>query len=187
MANVFFRRRPTRIDPGPLGDALRRVLAEAGIAGVEVVVAERGRQAELRWEDGPSSTRVAALVAEVVNWDVRGPDSGSSDGDPVVILDRSFSPTALAVGVVRYAAAHPRPYDSTDERAVARLSALLDQDDPAVSGYPIADQVARLLLERGTPDRPAASGDTTPADRLALALADLGYDRLWHEAWRALP
>ncbi len=186
MANVFFRRRPTRIDAGELQTRLAELLAtRTGASDIDVVV-DAPTRVVLRWTDGPASARVADVVAEVVNWEVRGP-SGAPPESAVVVLDRRFSARAIAVAVVRYAAANVSPYDSNDPRAVARLSTILDQDNPATSGYPIADRIAGLLLAEapGHADDPGVGNDQpSPADTLAATLAAVGYDRLWHQAWR---
>jgi hypothetical protein len=105
-------------------------------------------------------------------------------GAPAVLLDRELSDAALAVAVVRFAGSNPRPYDSGNPKAVETLGRLLDEDDPARSGYPVVDRMAELLLEQG--DREAAGTGASRADHLAAALTALGYDALWRVAWSEL-
>jgi hypothetical protein len=184
--NVFFRARPTKLPPDEarrrLDDALGAAFPAAGMAvrledGVPVVA----------WEDGPAGMQVADVTGSVVNWEVRslGLRPGRA-GAPAVLLDRAFSAPALAVAVIRHQASHVRPFSSTDERAVADLSALLETDDPARSGYPVVDAMAALLLEAPEPDDLAVPEGATPADRMAAKLTALGYDALWAVAWKGI-
>lgn len=186
VPNVFFRSKPTRIDPDELRDRLEAALASVlPAASVEVAVGEGG-EVVLTWLDGPSAAAVADVVAGVVNWEVRGVRApATKPGAPAVLLDRRFSPLALAVAVVRFQASNVRPYDSTSATAVERLTALLEVDEPARSGYPVPDAMAALLLAAPDPDGLAEriGPGATPADRLAIKLGALGWDRLWHEAW----
>lgn len=205
MPNVFLRSKPTRIEP----EALRATLAEALAAALgpdtPSVEVGTGQEVVLSWLDGPAASTVADLVAGVVNWEVRTVAAPAAKaGAPAVLLARRFSPQALAVAVVRYHASNVRPYDSRQAVAVERLGALLEVDDPTVSGYPVPDAMAALLLaapdpgmiEPGAaaPDDTAGAGepgaltrpDASPADRLAAKLVALGYDRLWHDAWSGL-
>ena len=182
--SVFFRSRPTRIDP----DDLRRQLA-AALAGrwpeATFDVRLDGRTPVIAWHDGPAATSVTELVGGLVNWEVRGirvpPER---PGAPAVLLDRSLSDAALAVAVVRFAGSNVRPYDSGTPKAVETLASLLDEDDPARSGYPVVDRMAELLLERG--DREAGGPGASRADHLAAALTALGYDAVWTVAWKEL-
>lgn len=186
MPNVFFRPKPSRVTPAELRARLEAALAEA-LPGAGLAVDEgTGDEVVLRWEDGPAAGTVAGVVQAVVNWEVRAAGAPpSKPGAPSVVLVRSFSPRALAVAVVRYQASNVRPYDSSNERAVAGLADLLEVDEPARSGYPVPDAMADLLLaapepaelEEGLPD------GTSPADRLATKLTAVGYDRLWSRAW----
>ena len=186
MPNVFLRSKATRIAPDDLRDRLVTVLTEALPEAGVVGHVGTGPQVVLSWRDGPAAATVADLVAGVVNWEVRiAASAPPADGAPAVILARAFSDRALAVAVVRYQASNVRPYDSTRERAVAGLRALLEIDHPDRSGYPVPDAMADLLL--AAPDPPdleeRAGPDPSPADRLAAKLAAVGYDRLWHRAW----
>lgn len=176
------------MDPVIVATRLAEAVAR-GWSGAGIEVAASGPEVVLRWEDGPASGVVAAAVAEVVNWPVRGAAGPPGDaGAPAVVLDRRFSDEALAVAVVRYQASHVRPYHSGDEAAVHGLVELLEQDDPARSGYPVPDAMAELLLSApDPPDLDDVTGpDPSPADRLASKLTALGYDRLWHIAWSGI-
>ncbi|CAN5497746.1 hypothetical protein BH18ACT1_BH18ACT1_05090 [soil metagenome] len=125
--SVFFRSRPTRMEPEEVVRRLADVLPEP-----VAVVLDAGAPV-VRWHDGIAPSVVAEAVGGVVNWPVVSPGARTTDG-PVVVLDRSLSDAALAVAVVRYAGSHVRPYTSTDERAVADLAGLLDVEGPAASG-----------------------------------------------------
>ena len=182
--SVFFRSRPTRIDPEDLRRRLAAALAERWPADAFDVRLDEGTPV-VAWHDGPAATSVAAVVAELVNWEVRGVAvPPERPGAPAVLLDRTLSDGALAVAVVRFAGSNVRPYSSEDPRAVERLGLLLDEDDPARSGYPVVDRMAELLLERG--DREAAGTGASRADHLAAALTAVGYDALWAVAWKEL-
>ena len=184
---MFFRQRPTKLAPDEAGrrleEAIGAAFPSAGIGvrlddGVPVVV----------WCDGPSGSRVADVIGSVVNWEVRSRGlRAGRPGAPAVLLDRSFSAPALAVAVIRHQASHVRPFASTDEGAVASLTALLETDDPGQSGYPVVDAMARLLLEAPEPDGLALPEDATPADRMAAKLTALGYDAIWAVAWKDMP
>lgn len=186
MPNVFFRSKPTRIEPGELADRLAAELdAALPGSGIEAAVGT-GAEVVLSWEDGPSATAVADVVAGVANWEVRSIAApAAKHGAPAVLLARRFSPLALAVAVVRYQASNVRPYDSTSATALERLTALLEVGDPARSGYPVPDAMAALLLAAPDPEglEERVGDDASPADRLAAKLGALGWDRLWHEAW----
>jgi len=184
--NVFFRPRPTKLGPDEASRRLESALAAAfPSAGIEVHL-DNGTPV-VAWHDGPAGARVAGVIGSVVNWEVRtrGP-AATRAGGPAVVLDRSFSASALAVAVIRHQASHVRPYASTDEGAVAGLSALLEVDDPAVSGYPVVDAMATLLLEASEPEVMTLPDDPTPADRMAAKLTALGYDALWGIAWKGI-
>ena len=182
--SVFFRSRPTRIDP----EDLRRQLAAALAArwpGAAFDVGLDGGSPVVSWHDGPAPSAVTEVVGGLVNWEVRGVGvPAERAGAPAVLLDRRLSDAALAVAVVRFAGSNPRPYDSENPKAVATLGLLLDEDDPATSGYPVVDRMAELLLERG--DREAGGPGASRADHLAAALTALGYDALWAIAWKEL-
>ena len=182
--SVFFRSRPTRVDPEDLRRRLAAAVAERW-PGADVEVHLDGGTPVIGWHDGPAATSMTALVAELVNWEVRGVAvPPARPGAPAVLLDRTLSDGALAVAVVRFAGSNVRPYDSGDPKAVETLGRLLDEDDPATSGYPGVDRRAELLLERRAPE--AAGPGASRADHLAAALTALGYDALWRVAWAEL-
>jgi hypothetical protein len=182
--SVFFRPRPTRVEPEDLRRRLLAALAERWPDGGFEVRLDDGTPV-VAWHDGPAAGSVAGVVAGLVNWEVRGVAMAPErPGAPAVLLDRSLSDAALAVAVVRFAGSNVRPYDSANPKAVETLGRLLDEDDPATSGYPVVDRMAELLLERGDP---AAGGpDASRADHLAAALTALGYDAVWRVAWTEL-
>ncbi len=182
--SVFFRSRPTRVDPEDLRRRLLAALAERWPEAGADVRLDDGTPV-VAWHDGPAAAAVAEVVAGLVNWEVRGAGvPPERPGAPAVLLDRTLSDAALAVAVVRYAASNPRPYDSANPKAVETLGRLLEEDDPATSGYPVVDRMAELLLERG--DREAGGPEASRADHLAAALTALGYDTLWRVAWTEL-
>lgn len=186
MLNVFLRSKPTRITVEELQVRLTAALTQAVPQARVACDAGGADEVVLRWTDGPAAGTVADVVATVVNWEVRTVGAPAARaGAPAVLLDRSFSPDAVAVAVIRYQASNVRPYDSTSERAAAGLTALLEVDEPARSGYPVPDAMAALLLAAPDPDDldERAGPDASGADRLAAKLVALGYDRLWHEAW----
>jgi hypothetical protein len=180
MAQVFFRSRPTKLAPAEAAARIAGVLGDGFAATVE----EHG--VVLAWRDGPAASTVAATVLPIVNWEVRTRAQPPERPGPAVLVARTFSAEALAVAVVRYRGSSVRPYDSSDPAAVAKLSGLLEVDDPGRSGYPVVDAMAALLLDAPDPgvDLPL---DASPADRLAAKLTALGYDALWNRAWSTVP
>jgi hypothetical protein len=174
--NVFFRQRPTKL---PAAEAAARI---ADALGGRVEATVHGDDVVLSWRDGPAAATVGDAVAPIVNWEVRGRSQPPERPGPGVLVARTFSPEALAVAVVRYRGSSVRPYDSSDPAAVAKLSGLLEIDDPARSGYPVVDAMAALLLAADEPALDVAD-DASPADRLAAKLSALGYDALWNRAW----
>lgn len=188
MPNIHLRSKPTRIAPDALAERLAGVLADEH-AGTEFGIRPGDATVTVAWEDGPAAATVADVAGTLVNWEVRTVAAPASKaGAPAVLLDRRFSPRALAVAVIRYQASNVRPYDSTSDRAVATLVRLLEVDDPARSGYPVPDAMAELLLAAPDPhdldDQLAQAA--SPADRLSAKLSALGYDRLWSTAWSGL-
>lgn len=175
--NVFFRQRPTKLTPAEAAERL------AAVVGDGVSVSVEGGDVVLAWEDGPSASTVAGRVADVVNWEVRGRAQPPERPGPAVLVARTFTPAALAVAVVRFQGSSVRPYDSCDPAAVAKLSGLLDIDEPARCGYPVVDAMAALLLEAPGPPGLVVPDDASPADRLSAKLRALGYDSLWNRAW----
>lgn len=185
VPNVFLRSKPTRIDPGDLAHRLLAALAERH-PGTSFQVQPRDGEVTVGWEDGPAVATMTEVVAPLANWEVRTAAAPPARaGAPAVIVQRRFSDRALAVAVIRYQGSNVRPYDSAVEPAVTALVSLLEVDEPARSGYPVPDAMAELLLAAPDPDDldDRLAPDATRADRLALKLSALGYDRLWATAW----
>jgi len=141
------------------------------------------------WHDGPAEATVAGVVGELPGWRLvvalEATDAAAvaaEDRRQPLWLRRTFSDEALAVAVIRFQASSVRPYDSAREGAEAVLRDLLDVDDPARSGYPLTDAMADLLL---ADPPPADDGSPTRADAWSRRLTDLGYDRLWNQAYAA--
>jgi hypothetical protein len=137
------------------------------------------------WRDGPAEGSVAGLVAEVPGWTVEssmlGSDPDGRRGVQVLRFVRSFSDRALALAVVRFHAASVRPFERSRPGAVDTLWAILEEDDPATSGYPLTDRIRDLLM--AAPDPARVSWPDDPAERWAQKLTAVGYDRLWTEAY----
>lgn len=145
----------------------------------------------VRWHDGPAEATVAGVVGELPGWRLvvalDATDAAAvaaEDRRQPLWLRRTFSDEALAVAVIRFQASSVRPYDSTRDGAEATLRDLLDVDDPVRSGYPLTDAMADLLL-----GDPPAADDSSPtrADAWARRLTELGYDRLWNQAYAQSP
>jgi len=140
------------------------------------------------WTDGPGTATVTGSVGDLPGWTlVEGaPASDLSTGGPVVHLDRTLSDAALAVCLVRFYASRGRHWRSSEGPTHQDAwRALVGADDPARSGYPIPDAVARLLL--GEPDPADLPSGPTRADVLSAKLAAIGYERLWAVAFAAVP
>jgi hypothetical protein len=175
-----------RIGTKPSWPRLReRVLAALGDAFPDTQFDASGTDDEprVRWHLGPTETAVATVVGDVPGWTMvsalAGPDPDDPPTGTVLALDRTVTPRALAGAVVRFRAAHPRPYDPSDGRARRRLWQILDEDDPEHSGYPLSDAMADLLLRE--------AGDAETAEGLAARLEALGFDALWNRAWATTP
>lgn len=170
-----------RVQVKPTWPTLRPRVVEAlaAVPGGEAVVALEARPV-LRWQDGPGESTVAAALGEPAGWGFTLVEPADDEPDQLW-LDRSFTPEALAVGIVRFQASHPLPYDSARPDHRASLRQILDEDDPARSGYPLTDAMAALLLAA---DDPAADGPApTPADRLSRRLVAVGHEALWNRAY----
>ena len=149
----------------------------------------------IAWTDGPAMATVAAITAPPAGWEFlaadpdgtgAGPASDVSGGGPVIELRRRLDDLALAVAVARFYAATGRHW-SSDERPAGWQTwrALTDIDDPATSGYPIPDTVARLLLDAADPPDLPTGGSR--ADVVSAKLAAVGYERLWAVAFARVP
>ena len=178
---------PFRLSSKPTWPQLRaQVVGALGESFPDLAVAVAGEDEPpaLTWHDGPAEGTVAVLVGEVPGWQIESgvlgpdPDAPSRPRTATLVLHRTFSDRALAAGVVRYQASNVRPYDPDRPGARERLWAILEEDDPADSGYPLVDAMATMLLDgvdlTGVDDRAAL---------LAARLTELGYDRLWSKAW----
>ena len=107
-------------------------------------------------------------------------------------MRRSLSVPALATALVRFYGAHGRYFTTGDERWRERFARICDVDDPAVSGFPIVDEIASKLLDHHrTAHGPSSNAATTPSgeerhpiDALSDSLRSLGYENLWAEAYK---
>ncbi|MBK9179731.1 MAG: hypothetical protein IPM45_09210 [Acidimicrobiales bacterium] len=156
-----------------------------------LVVGDDPETVWLAWRDGPAPSIVRDAVGDLSGWawlavapDVEAPPAGA--GRPnVVWARRSYSERALATAVVRFHASRGRHATMADERDRELVAALLDEDDPAVSGYPIVDAIVDRLLEAPDPDPdPAPAGGPGAIERLSARLRYLGYDNLWGQAYQ---
>ena len=169
-----------RLSTKPTWPALRPRVVEvlaAAFPGTRFDIARDEPRAA--WCDGPAEGSVVAAVGDVPGWRFEsallGPDPDAPAGLAVLRLERSFSTRALAQAVVRFQGSSVRPYDPDRDGAPARLWAILEEDDPATTEYPLVRAMTDLLLD----------GYDGPADAAALSrrLQELGYDALWSKAW----
>lgn len=145
----------------------------------------------LGWSGAPAPAAVAAAVGdalgELVGWRVQlvlpGEPTPPADGPHHLVLRRDLDEAAMAVAVVRFQGSQGRPFRSDAERDRGPMHDLLDEDDPALSGYPVVDAMAALLLATTEPGGPPPRPLPTPLDRMAWRLEAAGYDRLWATAW----
>lgn len=167
-------------------DLRARLLAElpAAFPTTRFTFSAAGDEPLIGWHEGPAEGSVAAVVGEVAGWRVEssmlGPDPDAPPGQSVLRFRRTFSDATLALAVVRYHACSPRPYEPGRPGATERLWAILEEDDPASSGYPLTDAIRDLLVAAPDPDGEPPSD---PAARWAWKLTRVGYDRLWATAW----
>jgi hypothetical protein len=140
------------------------------------------------WFEGPAEGSVAAVMGDVPGWacesTMLGPDPDAPSGMRVVRFDRSFSDAALALAVVRYQASGVRPFERARPGAVERLWAILEEDEPSSSGYPITDAIRDLLV--GAPEPAGVTWSEDGAERWAQKLAAIGYDALWNQAYASV-
>lgn len=174
----------TSVGVKPAWPAFRtRILAALEAVPEGSLVNADEREPVLRWRDGPGESTIAAAVGEVTGWGFSLWQPDKEDEGTTVWLDRAFSTEALAVAVIRYRASHPLPYDSSRDTARADLREILDEDQPARSGYPLTDAMAELLLAEADPAGADLDDAPTRADRLARKLTALGFDELWNRAY----
>lgn len=162
------------------------------------------------WHEGPSIASVQAAVGDTIGWEWRSvapstepslPPSaaemaqsgaqpaGPRPTGPVLWVRRSLSVPALATALVRFYGAHGRYFTTADERWRERFALVCDVDDPAVSGYPIVDEITSKLLEhhQAMSGDAAGGGQLHPIDVLSDNLRALGYENLWAEAYKVVP
>jgi hypothetical protein len=171
----FLRTKPSWADRR---DDIDRLL-ETAFPATPFAVSAADEAPRIAWSDGPAEGTVSTALGDAVGWVVRSAALGAepAPGSSTLWLQRTLSVRALAVGVVRFQASGVRPYDGADAKARERLWAILEEDDPATSRYPLTDAMAEMLLaEVGASAQPTA-------DELAVKLRELGYDSLWARAW----
>jgi hypothetical protein len=179
-----------RLSTKPTWDELRAQLVD-GLATAFPATSFSLSESEplVSWHEGPAEGTVAAVMGEVPGWacesTMLGPDPDAASGVRVVRFERSFSDAALALAVVRYQASGVRPYERARAGAVERLWAILEEDDPSSSGYPITDAIRDLLVAAPDPPDVTAWSDD-PAERWAQKLAAIGYDHLWNQAYASV-
>jgi hypothetical protein len=179
-----------RLSTKPTWDELRSRLSEdvpAAFPSTSFAFAES--EPLVSWHEGPAEGSVAAVMGDVPGWGCEstmlGPDPDAPSGVRVVRFERSFSDAALALAVVRYQASGVRPFERARAGAIERLWAILEEDDPSSSGYPITDAIRDLLMAAPDP----AGVDAASADRAeywSQKLAAIGYDRLWNQAYASV-
>ncbi|MGD9792551.1 MAG: hypothetical protein AB7V43_03625 [Acidimicrobiia bacterium] len=157
----------------------------------------------ISWHEGPSIATVQAAVGDTIGWEWRSvapstepslPPSvtevAAPSGAAVLWVRRSLSVPALATALVRFYGAHSRYFTTGDERWRERFAVICDVDDPAVSGFPIVDEIAARLLDHHHANTGAAGSDDEPLhpiDALSNSLRALGYENLWAEAYKVVP
>jgi hypothetical protein len=143
----------------------------------------------VHWHEGPSIATVQAAAGELLGWEWRAvapavtPSQPPETGASTLWVRRSLSIPALAVAVVRFYGARGRYFTVADERGHQGFAEICDTDDPARSGYPIVDAIAAMLVEAVDPARLPVGGEI---DALSARLRELGYERLWAAAYRAV-
>lgn len=166
----------------------RLVAAAERYPAVTFSIAGPDDEPAVSWTDGPAGETFVDAVGDLPGWTLVAGDPGGDvavDG-PVLFVRRDLSDEAIAVAVVRFYAAQGRHWSAAEGPAGRDAwRALTAVDEPARSGYPIPDLVARLLLD--TPDPDGMSGGGTRAEVLAAKLAAIGYEKLWAVAFAAIP
>jgi hypothetical protein len=176
-----------RLSTKPTWGQLRARLVDdvaAAFASTPFTLSPPDAPPSVSWTDGPAEGSVARVVGDVPGWRVEssmlGADGGGTRGVQVLRFARSLSDAALALAVVRYHAADVRPFARDRPGAVEKLWAILEEDDPVTSGYPLTDRIRDLLV--AAPE-PPGDAPRDPAERWAWKLSATGYDRLWSQAW----
>lgn len=175
-----------RLSTKPTWEELRsRLVEELDVAFPATAFELAGDEPVVSWFEGPAEGSVAAAVGDVPGWRVEssllGPDPDApAGGSRILRFVRSFSDAAWALAVVRFQASGVRPFERARPGALDRLWAILEEDDPATSGYPLTDAIRDLLM--AAPD-PEGEPPADPAEFWAWKLAAIGYDRLWSQAW----
>jgi hypothetical protein len=137
----------------------------------------------LSWTDGPGPSTVWKTAGEPSGWSYHNPAfyAAAPGVAQVVRMERIHSAAALREAAVRFWAIVERQPDLNRERDVERLARILEADQPMPGSFPIVEGIAASLAD----GLPATVED--PADyllRAAKLLEELGYNRLWAEAFR---
>lgn len=122
------------------------------------------------WVDGPSVETAAAALGDAPGW---------AD----IEWRRTFSDRALLLALLRFYGATSRHWRTTDEKGRARFMALLGADHPDRCPYPIVAAIAEAATALGLPAREEATSDAEQVDALSARLAEIGYERLWADAF----
>lgn len=177
----------SRADVPDWDDVRAHVVAAAALYDSTVfTIAAPDREPAVSWTDGPAGETFAEAIGDLPGWTLVAGDPGGdvTPSGPVLFVRRDLSDQATAVAVVRFYGAQGRHWSAAEGPAGREAwVALTATDDPATSGYPIADMVARLLLEAPEPGGIPAVGSR--AEILAAKLAAIGYEKLWAVAFSA--
>lgn len=185
-------RKPT---PEEVRERLLVVSGELAHAGLEV--GDDDGVPWVAWCDGPAVATVQAAAGELTGWEwiATMPDveAGPARPEPAgrVWARRAYTERALVTGLVRFYGMRSRYFTTADERYFEEFVGVLDTDDPARSGYPIVDAVVDAALAAPDPDPVAATADRAAGaatiDVLSARLRRIGYERLWAQAYKAVP
>lgn len=149
-------------------DALPWAAVVERLAGVEGVAFPA--EGVVAWVDGPSVEAVAATLGNAPGWDG-------------IEWRRTFSDRALLLALLRFYGATSRHWNTTDEKGRSRFMALLGADHPDQCPYPIVTAIADAATALGLPHRGEATSDAEQVDAISARLIELGYERLWGEAF----
>ena len=143
----------------------------------------RPAELHLAWTDGPGPSTVWKAAGEPTGWSYHSPAfyAAAPAGAQVVRFERIHSAATLREAAVRFYAIVERPPDLARERDLGRIAQILESDQALPGSFPIVEGIASALADElpPAPDDPAAY-------LLAAAklLEQLGYNRLWGEAYR---